>query len=85
MPDKEGLSNQTINGVVFYFHPTTFGRYNGPSRRTNIWNALGALYASHNYAFIASDYLGYNSDAELPHPYVLYPEQILRTAVSALN
>ena len=84
-PDKRLLPNKTINGVVFYFHPTIFGRYNGPSTRTNVWDALGTLYASQNYVFVATDYLGYNSDVDLPHPYVLYPEQILRTAVSTLN
>ena len=35
--------------------------------------------------FVASDYLGYNSNSTLPHPYAFYPEQILRTAISALN
>ena len=72
-PDKKNLVNKTINGVVFYFHPTIFGKYNGPSTRTTVWDALGTLYASQNYVFVATDYLGYNSYPEMVHPYALYP------------
>jgi len=61
-PEKSQLSGKSIKGVVIYFHPTIFGRVNGPSNNNDYWKALGSLYASQNYVLVAIDYLGYNSN-----------------------
>ena len=87
-PNKDNfkIADKPIKGVVYYFHPTIFGRNHGPSNRTDYWNVLGALYATQNYVFVASDELGYNSNNTFyPHPYILYPQQMVKQAISALN
>jgi hypothetical protein len=73
-----------IRGIVIYFHATTLGKWNGPSSNGKEYQAIGGLYASHGYAVIFPDLLGYRSDTD-PYPFLLYPEVSVRSAVTTLN
>jgi len=70
---SKGSTILPVSGIVLYFHPTTFGKWNGPSiHNSAYWQGLGAFYASQNLALLVPDLIGFGND-NLPHPYVLYP------------
>lgn len=62
-----------IKGIIYYFHPTTFGKGNAPSSYNNYFTGLGMFFASQNYILIQSDYIGYGDNPIDVHPYVFYP------------
>jgi hypothetical protein len=70
--------------VIIYFHPTIFGRYNTPSSNKPYWSILAGFYASQNYVVVLPDFIGF-SDSGDPHPYIVYPKQVVACAVHALN
>jgi len=43
------------------------------------------LYATQGYGVLMVDYIGYGVDYETIHPYVLYPEQNIKTVLYALE
>jgi hypothetical protein len=49
----------TLKGFINYYHPTTFGKYNAPSRLGPEIVAIGGLYASWGYGVIFPNYIGY--------------------------
>jgi len=75
-----------IRGVILYFHPTIFGRSNGPTSNSQYWQALGSLFASQNYVFLVPNFLGFgNIEPTKTHPYVIYPRQIVNASIAVLN
>jgi len=85
MPAGDQILNRyALKGVIIYFHPTIFGRYNAPSSNNEYYETIGGLYASQNYAVVMPDLIGF-SDSGDPHPYVLYPQQNVKCAILALN
>lgn len=71
-------------GIVIYYHKTVFGKYNGPSSLGPDFLAIGGLYASQGYAVVIPEYIGFGDDKN-SHPFILYPQQNVRSAVHALN
>lgn len=90
LPDKSMLSliacpeTEYIKGIIAYFHPTVFGKWNSPSSLNETYKAIAGFFASQGYAVVMPDYLGYANDPD-QHPYVLYPQQTVRGTVNLLN
>jgi hypothetical protein len=73
-------------GLVVAFHGTLFSKKDAPSVQGNKKYHLDAgVFGSSNYAVLLPDYPGAGSDAEHVHPYVLYPQQNVRSAIYLLN
>ena len=45
---------------------------------------IAGIFGSHGYATIFPNYVGY-SNPYVPHPYVLYPQQNVQSALEALE
>lgn len=65
-----------IRGVVLFFHPTLFGKYNAPSysKDNRILNVLADVFASQGYVVATPDYIGLGDDDKVAHPYIAYPK-----------
>jgi hypothetical protein len=88
------LEEQKLRGVVLFFHPTLLSKYNVPSSDADnhILKLLAEIFASQGYIVATPDYIGMGDDAEIPHPYILYPRvntddglSILKTLRTYLN
>jgi hypothetical protein len=75
---------ESLSGMVVYFRPTTLGRYNGPTSLSKEIKAIGGLYAAFGYGVLFPNLIGYLEDSNI-HPYILYPQQNVRSAITALN
>jgi hypothetical protein len=75
---------KTLTGIITYQHPTIVGKKNGPSALKEETLAIGGFYASRGFAVIFPNYLGFLNDTD-PHPYSIYPQQTVRSIVTALN
>ncbi|QIV94443.1 alpha/beta hydrolase family protein [Allofrancisella frigidaquae] len=87
LPDTE-----KPKGVVLYYHPTVFDNSGVPSNldknnKTSLMlnTIYAALYAANGYIVVAPDYMGQGDDYKNYHPYVLYPQQTVNTAIDLLN
>lgn len=81
----EGVSAAQLQGVIVYFHGTTFAKDEVPSSPTNSEMHLNAqLFASQGYIVVLPDYVGQGVDWANVHPYVLYPKVSAQTAVDML-
>jgi len=48
-----------INGMILYFHPTVFSRFNGPSTNNDQYKVIAGFYASQGYGVLMPDNLGF--------------------------
>ena len=46
---------------------------------------IASIFGAHNYAVLFPDYPGLGADSQNVHPYVLYPQQNVRSAIYLLN
>lgn len=69
------IEEQKIRGVILFFHPTLLSKYNVPSYSSDnhIIKLLAEVFASQGYIVATPDYIGMGDDAEIPHPYIVYP------------
>jgi hypothetical protein len=82
----EGLPAEDLQGVIVYFHGTTFSKDAVPSNPANGEMHLNAqVFASQGYIVVMPDYVGQGADWANVHPYVLYPEVSAQTAVDMLS
>lgn len=81
-PDR---SNKTISGVIVYHHGTIFNKSSIPTNLPMLYSAIGALYVSKGYIVIFPNYIGLGSDFANSHPYVLFPQQLVRSSFLVLN
>jgi hypothetical protein len=82
----EGLSAEDVQGVIVYFHGTTFAKNAVPSNPANGEMHLNAqVFASQGYIVAMPDYVGQGDDWASVHPYVLYPKVSAQTAVDMLS
>ena len=52
----------SIKGVILYYHPTTFGKENGPTNFGPEYSAIGGLLSSHGYAVVFPNLIGFDED-----------------------
>lgn len=72
--------------LIVAFHGTLFTKTDAPSYENRTKYLIDAgVYGSKNYAVLFPDYPGFGSDSEHVHPYVLYPQQNVRSAIYLLN
>lgn len=82
----EGLPAEDLQGVIVYFHGTTFAKNAVPSNPANGEMNLNAqVFASQGYVVVMPDYVGQGADWASVHPYVLYPQVSAQTAVDMLS
>lgn len=80
---KISLTFKKPKGVIAYFHPTVIDRRRVPSSWGLQYLAIIGLYAASGYIVIMPDYIGLTEP--YAHPYVIYPQQNVRSMISALN
>jgi hypothetical protein len=74
-----------IRGIIMYYHGTLFDKAAVPTNLSDLYRGLGALYAAREYIVLIPDYIGLGKDFINSHPYVMYPQQIIRSSIIALN
>jgi len=86
LPNHQDSKENKIRGIVIYFHQTIFSKKEAPSIQENIfYKAFAAIFGANNYAVLFPDYPGHGADAHHVHPYALYPEPNVRSAIYLLN
>lgn len=83
----QGITGNQIKGVVTYYHGTAMDKAEvGSNYLTNSETQLMAeVFASQGYIVVIPDYVGQGIDWARVHPYVLYPQVSVKTAVDMLN
>lgn len=76
---------RALNGVIIYYHHSTFGVQEVPTADPGIINTIASLYLTSAYAIVFINYLGYNSGDLFPHPFVQYPTCNTKSSIIALN
>lgn len=81
------IEEHKIRGVVLFFHPTLLSKYNVPSSDADnhILKLLAEIFASQGYIVATPDYIGMGDDAQIPHPYILYPRVNTNDGLSILK
>lgn len=78
-----------VKGIVLYYHPTIFDKYGVPSFDNSegeiARQMLAAIYATQGYIVVAPDYLGQGVNAQIMHPYVLYPQANAKSGIYMLK
>jgi hypothetical protein len=68
---------KNIKGVILYFHKTFFSKTSVPSfdipGNSPDNNVIASIFATNGYIVVAPDYIGQGIDAQVPHPFILYP------------
>ncbi len=83
-------NNGKPKGVILYFHPTAFDKAGVPSmtyknEHTKQDLMYASLYASQGYIVVLPDYIGQGIDYKNIHPYVIFPEPNVISAIQLLN
>ena len=83
----QGIAGNQIKGVVTYYHGTVLDKsVVGSNYLTNSETQIMAeVFASQGYIVVIPDYIGLGIDWANVHPYVLYPQASVKTAVDMLN
>ena len=81
----QGLSPQSLKGVVVFFHGTTSDNAEVPSQLSSEFQLAAEVFGSQGYIVVGPDYIGQGVNAGTVHPYVLYPAVSAQTAVDLLN
>jgi hypothetical protein len=80
----------TIKGIVLYYHGTVLDKTGVPSTKDDPEGLrtayiLAAVYASQGYIVVAPDYVGQGEDAQVMHPYAVYPQVNALSGIFMLN
>jgi len=80
---KKNSTKFEIKGIVLYFHPTLFNRQLVPSNLGVSYLAIIGIYSSVGIAVVFTDYIGMGENQI--HPYILFPQQNVQSAMLALE